>query len=261
MNDSQIREAVERQLALDFGADQAALHGGKNLFVNKRNDERKRAYENGAALLNVLCVNGIAVFSAADEELRAKLEKAFSDDDAAWLFEISGLRRLDALLRPFSQRLRSVHLYFAPMPGFSMRPAVLPCGAGAVWYEREQLSVFAGDERFGEALGFNEGWPDILAVTAEKNGEILGMAAASRDSEMLCQIGVNTLPAARGYGVAAALVTLLKDELLRRSLVPFYGTAASHSVSQRVAFDAGFKPAWAEAYSEAVLDESSEKEK
>ena len=261
MNDSQIREAVERQLALDFGAEQAALNGGKNLFVNKRNDERKRAYENGAALLNVLCVNGIAVFSAADERLRAEAEKLFSGANAAWLFEISGLRRLDALLSPFSQRLRSVHLYFTPVPGFSARPAVLPCGAGAVWYEREQLSVFAGDKRFGEALGFNEGWPDILAVTAEKSGELLGMAAASRDSETLCQIGVNTLPAARGLGVAAALVALLKDELLRRSLVPFYGTAASHSVSQRVAFDAGFKPAWAEAYSEAVLDESSEKEK
>ena len=60
---------------------------------------------------------------------------------------------------------------------------------------------------------------------------------------------------------ATALVALLRDEVLRRGALPVYGTAASHSVSQRVAFDAGFKPAWAEAYSEAVLDESSEKEK
>ena len=252
--DFQIREAVERQLGIDFGVEPAALRAGRNLFAPKTADPRKRAYENGSALLNVLCVNGIAVFSAADEKLSAEMEKLFGEYDAAWLFEIGALRRLDAALRPYGQRLRSAHLYFSPIPGFSPRAAALPGDARAVWYERETLHAFYGDERFSEALGFNEGWPDVLAVTAESGGEILGMAGASRDSETLYQIGINVTEKARRVGLGAALVALLKDELLRRGVVPFYGTAASHTVSQRVAFDAGFAPAWSEAYSEPDAD-------
>ena len=44
------------------------------------------------------------------------------------------------------------------------------------------------------------------------------------------------------------LTALLKDELLRRDLVPFYGTAESHLASQNVALGAGFRPGFAYLY-------------
>lgn len=114
------------------------------------------------------------------------------------------------------------------------------------WYEGERLARFAGDARFAEALADNPAWPDQLAVAALSEGGILGMAAASRDSARLWQIGVNVDAAALGRGIATALVALLGDALLARGVVPFYGTAASHIISQRVAVAAGFLPAWAE---------------
>jgi len=52
----------------------------------------------------------------------------------------------------------------------------------------------------------------------------------------------------RGRGLAAGLTALLKDELLRRGIVPFYGTAQSHIFSLNTARNAGFRPAWAEVW-------------
>ena len=51
-------------------------------------------------------------------------------------------------------------------------------------------------------------------------------------------------------GVGSLLVGLLKNELLDRGILPFYGTSMSHIVSQKVALNAGFSPAWAELYCE-----------
>ena len=62
------------------------------------------------------------------------------------------------------------------------------------------------------------------------------------------QIGVNVLPEHRGRGLAVRLTALLKDALLDRGVVPFYGTALSHTASLNVARRAGLRPAWAEVW-------------
>ena len=72
------------------------------------------------------------------------------------------------------------------------------------------------------------------------------MAGASCDRPTMWQIGINVEPEARGTGVGTMLVALLKNEILSRGVLPFYGTSASHLASQRVALGAGFVPAWAE---------------
>ena len=86
----------------------------------------------------------------------------------------------------------------------------------------------------------------MLGVAALRGGRILGMAGASADSPTMWQIGINVEPEARGEGVASMLVGLLKNEILKSGILPFYGTAASHIASQRTALAAGFLPAWAE---------------
>lgn len=42
------------------------------------------------------------------------------------------------------------------------------------------------------------------------------------------------------------LITLIKNEILKRGILPFYGTSISHLASQRIALASGFKPAWVE---------------
>ena len=75
-----------------------------------------------------------------------------------------------------------------------------------------------------------------------------GMAGASEDGAYLWQIGINVVPECAGKGLAAELVRSLKNEIIRRGKVPFYGTSESHTISQTVALKAGFVPAWTEIY-------------
>ena len=50
------------------------------------------------------------------------------------------------------------------------------------------------------------------------------------------------------------LNNILKNEILSCGRLPFYGTSMSHIASQRVALAAGFVPAWAELYCEAIVN-------
>ena len=51
---------------------------------------------------------------------------------------------------------------------------------------------------------------------------------------------------------AQVLYDIIKNEILNRGKLPFYGTSMSHIASQRVALGAGFVPAWSELYCEAI---------
>lgn len=72
------------------------------------------------------------------------------------------------------------------------------------------------------------------------------MAGASRDGENMWQIGINVMEEASGQGIGQNIVKLLKEEILNRGKVPFYGTVESHIISQRVALSSGFYPVFAE---------------
>ena len=62
------------------------------------------------------------------------------------------------------------------------------------------------------------------------------------------------MPEAEGLGIGTMLVTILKNEILNRGKLPFYGTSMSHIASQRVAINAGFIPAWSELYCESICE-------
>jgi GNAT superfamily N-acetyltransferase len=94
--------------------------------------------------------------------------------------------------------------------------------------------------------------PDVIAIVARKNGEIIGMAGASEDCGHgvgeLWQIGIEVLPEFRRLGIASALVSRLAREISRLGKVPYYGAAVSNVASQRTALRAGFKPVWVATY-------------
>lgn len=153
------------------------------------------------------------------------------------------------------------------------------CGRAVVWYEQDEILKFCENNRFKSAICFSATQPDALAVAAvrEEDTQVLndirkkieyiereaeaqtdekifdqsklaGMAGVSADGKYLWQIGINVDKDYQGKGLAADLVSLLKEEILRRGKVPFYGTSESHTVSQTVALKAGFAPAWTEIY-------------
>ena len=116
------------------------------------------------------------------------------------------------------------------------------------------MEQFRGDDRFGEAFIFDDMPKDEIGIGAYKDGKILGMAGATSDSDMMWQIGINVMPDAEGLGIGSMLVAIIKNEILDRGKLPFYGTSMSHIASQRVALAAGFVPAWAELYCEAIVN-------
>lgn len=242
-----IIQIAKQQLALDFSCDLAAFDDPKNTIVEKRRLEGRRVYKSDSAFLKMLVFGHKAVISSAPEILPWCVEK-LGKSDPAWLFEHEKLRRIDTQLREFGHEIADMHQFYLPKPG---------AGSGVnlpdvCWYEASEIQQFAGDERFGEAFAWEPTHPDVLAVAALDGEKIMGMAGASADSATMWQVGIDTMPEYRGRGIGTALTLLIKEEILRRGIVPFYGMSVSHLHSQNIAINAGFYPAWAELYTRKI---------
>ena len=113
-------------------------------------------------------------------------------------------------------------------------------------YPKERIAILPASQVI------ETGEPPVAAIkgTVEcfDQEAMAGMAGASEDGAYLWQIGINVVPECAGKGLAAELVRSLKNEIIRRGKVPFYGTSESHTISQTVALKAGFVPAWTEIY-------------
>ena len=114
--------------------------------------------------------------------------------------------------------------------------------------EGAAIKKLYGDHRFHMALGYSQESDrrDMLAVVAYENDEILGVAAASNDTDHIWQIGVDVVSEKRKQHVATDIVKIISNEVLKRNKIPYYGTAWSNIASKRVAINAGYKPVWVE---------------
>ncbi len=112
--------------------------------------------------------------------------------------------------------------------------------------EEDGVAILLEKTGFHNAIIYdtNLPWQTGLAMLAKKDGEIVGVAGASKNCEKLWQIGIDILPEYRNLGLASYLVNRLTIEILERGEVPTYDVIASNLASQRVAQRAGFLPAW-----------------
>ncbi|MBU3174901.1 GNAT family N-acetyltransferase [Clostridium estertheticum] len=247
----EILQIAKVQLALDYNCQRSDFEKGKNTIVENNLIDGRRIYDSDGCFLKLLCFGSGAIISTSPIIL-PWCEENLLNREAAWIFEYSKLRAIDKKLQEFGHEIADVHHYYLPKPNVSWIEPI----ASLKWYEYEELSQFKNDKRFGEALAFNGNHPDVIAVAAFEGDNILGMAGASADSKTMWQIGIDVLPEYRGRGVGTNLVILLKNEILRRGIIPFYGTVESHFHSQNVAISAGFFPTWAELYSKVKKNDS-----
>lgn len=233
---------VKEQLAKDYNCSVNDFDNNKNLITDLKIIEGSRKYNNDKDILKILIFNGKAVISA-DKCIKEWCNENLANFPGEWLFLYSALRRIDKKLNEFGYEIDNTHHYYLPKDN----NYVAPKDFKLKWYEKDEILQFKGDDRFDEAFAFDSNYPDILAVSAvDDEGKILGMAGASEDSDIMWQIGINVLPEAKGKGVASVIVQALKNEILRREKVPFYGTVESHIISQKVALKSGFYPVFAE---------------
>jgi GNAT superfamily N-acetyltransferase len=220
---TQILQIAKKQLALDYNCQLSDFEKEKNTIVENNLIDGRRIYDNDGCFLKLLCFGGKAIISTSPM-MMPWCEEKLLNRDAAWLFEYPKLRAIDKKLQEFGHEIADIHHYYLPNPHV---PSLEPI-TNVKWYESEEILQFENDDRFGEAFVFDEKHPDVLAVAAYDGDNIMGMAGASADSKTMWQIGIDVLPEYRGRCIGTNLITLLKNEILKRGKIPFYGTVESH---------------------------------
>ncbi|WP_315078924.1 GNAT family N-acetyltransferase [uncultured Clostridium sp.] len=241
---NEILEIAKSQLALDYSCQLSAFDKEKNTIVEKKFINGRRIYDNDKCFLKILCFGGRTIISTSSIII-PWCEEKLQIYDSAWFFQYPNLRLIDNKLQELGHEIADIHQYYLPEPNISFVEPI----ANVKWYEYGDIFKFKNDRRFREALAFDKNNPDMLAVAAFDGDKIMGIAGASADSKTMWQIGIDVLPEYRSNGIGKNLVTLLKNEILKRGKIPFYGTGESHFHSQNIAISSGFFPIWAELYS------------
>lgn len=234
---------LAKQLALDYCCTEDDVRDNANHFTVYEPLPCRRRFEETSedCFLKITVVNNKLLVTGR-EDIVSVLQMKIGRFRGTWFMDAPALASVDRLIVPYGWQIEQVHPFYigkqtakVDLNGYDLR-----------WYEQKDIRKFENDERFEEAFCFDENAPDVLGVAALRAGEIVAMAGASADSDLMWQLGVNTMPEYRNRGIGSKLVEALKNEVIKRGVLPFYGTAMSHHASMRLAQNAGFYPAWTE---------------
>ena len=227
---------VQEQLAIDLNCSVSDLNGEKDslVFVAYKENQGRRPFPRSSHHFEMLSMGNSIIVSATPDIMNIIKP------------ELSGKDRDNAFSIPY---ILGHSLYYLPDLGV-IKPLSAPSGFDFEMAERNDMLELYKNEGFHNSLSYdiNHSRPDVIAFLAKHTGKVVGMAGASADCEKMWQVGMDVLPDYRNHGLAAYLVNNLTIEILRRGIIPYYGTASSNVASQRVAHRAGFLPIWICAY-------------
>ncbi len=236
------KDILDIQLADDYCCTPDEVRSKQNVFTVFSERQGRRRYEN-SPFLQMACVHG-KLLVTGDKEVVPIIKECVSDVKPEWAMDMKTLRKIDGIVAEFGYEIGTAHPLL--IPGGLTSPTQVQ--GDIKWYGAEDIEAFRDDDRFCYAYTFNPNAPDVIGVSLSRNGKILGMAGASKDSERMYQIGINADPDVSGERIATHLVTLLKNRIIDMGILPFYSTAQSHIGSLNVGICSGFRPAWAELY-------------
>lgn len=243
----EILKIAKAQLALDYNCHISDFEKKQNTINENKLIKGRRLYNSDGCFFKAVCFCGKVIISTSPQMI-SWCEEELLHTDSAWFTEFYKLRAIDNKLNEFGHEIADIHHYYLPNPKFTKVKQI----TNITWFEHQEIFQFENDGRFEEAFAFNNNFPDVLAVAAVEGNQIMAMAGASADCDDIWQIGIDVMPKYRGRGIGTNLVALLKQEILRRGKVPFYGTVESHIYSQNIAINAGFFPAWLELHSRKI---------
>lgn len=231
---------VRKQLAIDLNCKESDFEAGKIVVTEKAANTGAITYEEGDRAMAACCFGGAAVF-CVDSAMVGHFKQLLDGQAPEWIFSPNTLIRFNELLYLEGQNVGDMIQYYVPDPSL---PKTSPIGE-VRWIENDEAKKY-----LPEVTG-----TEITAVAAVRDGKIVGIAAAGTKSPLMAEIAITVDEKYRGQGIAANLVALLKDRMLEKGIIPFYGTAASHTISLSVGVDAGFFPCWTRLYSRPRDDE------
>ncbi|MCL2427035.1 MAG: GNAT family N-acetyltransferase [Oscillospiraceae bacterium] len=243
LTNNKIVETVKKQLAIEYNCSIIDFETNENIITLPGFSNERRKFADKPHFFKMVTMGGNAVISA-DEKLHDWLNKFTKDKYGHWLFEHPNLREIDKKLEAYSKQLYQTHHMFLPL-GQAKQSSV---SIQVKWYEQDEIHQFYSMGKFPNAfcLEYKPERPDVLAIAAIENDEIIGMAGCSADTPIMWQVGIDVDVNHRGKGIGARLVSLLKDEILIRGKIPYYGTSLSNLHSWNIAINCGFIPSWIE---------------
>lgn len=235
-------------LSVEYNCSPGDFDRDVNILTVSALNEGRRQYSSERPFFSMATLGGNTVMTA-DEVLQPFLTGYMKSKLGHWLFEIPNILPINDELKKFGYRLSQTHHMFLPCKNTDADK-----GLPVKWYYDREIDRFYGDERFPNAIcpQYLPERPDRIAVCAYDGEEIAAMAGCSQDAPHWQQIGIDVLPGYRSRGIGTYLVTLLKNKIIERGDIPFYGTAVANYHSQNIALNCGFKPVWVEIGAEKL---------
>lgn len=241
-NRTKMLEIVRQQLSVDYNCSPEDFINDGIIFCQSKLNEGRRMFERQNPYIEIATM-GKGIVVSGDADVLEKVKPGLKDKS-----------RDDIFFAPF---VYGHSLYYIPDCKVMKK---LPYPEGFTYYikEGEEIHQLYEVPGFNNAIQYDKDHPrpDILAVYAMKDDEIVAMAGASIDSKIMWQIGIDVLPAFRNAGLASSLVSNLAIMIMERGAVPYYGTASSNIASQAVAYRSGFMSAWMCTYKNTIGGDS-----
>ncbi|MBQ9444187.1 MAG: GNAT family N-acetyltransferase [Lachnospiraceae bacterium] len=246
MNKQDIDRIVRSQFRLDTNC---SLEDEKEKIININETLRldgSRYFDDLDPFFRAIIYHG-EMYMSADKRILSWCRENYSLYKPEWFCKFENLRTLDKKLNEYGYKIKDTHVYCLPDPDFEGYDFDVPYDI-RVLDDNEILKIRDGNP-FTHALMYIPDCPDVIAVEAlDKEGRAVAMAGASKDAELMWQIGIDVLSGYEHKGLAVYLVTKLKEILIDKGIVPFYGTSESHSNSMDVAIRSGFMPSFTEVF-------------
>lgn len=241
MTNDEILKIALQQSAYDCNCSPQDFLSSKNKIVLSKPNDKARVYV-PLPLECDLVSYGNNIVAQVSSRLKKPVAEYIAQFPLEHCFETPNIHVLDEKLAEFGYKTCFMAEYF--LPDITQLQAIECAYELRVLYP-EDFSKFY-KPKWANALCKDRKELDVLAVGAFDKGKLIGLAGASKDCEMMYQIGVDVLPAYRRNGVASAVTSRLALEILNLGKVPFYCAAWSNIKSVRNAIKSGFRPAWVE---------------
>ena len=250
---SEIEQIIKEQLAIDFNCDVSDFLKEENVITLPSLHEKRRKFSEKPFFLQMLTFGNNTIISA-DEKLHPWLTNWVKGKSGFWLFEQHNFFELQCEVKKYGYKMELTHHMFVPKPEIKE----LKTDLSLQYLEQKEIQKFYGKEEFSNAIceSFKAERPDMLAIIALDGENIMGMAGCTADTPKMWQIGIDVLPQYRGCGVGTTLVTLLKNEIIKRGAIPYYGTSLSNINSWRIAIASGFVQIWIEVEAREDVDKA-----
>lgn len=227
MDKKTMLECVRYQLAIDYNCSPDDFQKEGFIFTEAKQNEGRRPWPWITPRLEMITMGNSIIVNASTDILPLVRQR------------LEGKTKYEAMNMPFV---------------YGVNPYYLPDLDKITLLNRNKDFAYATIEKdeikkLYELRGINEALPlEMVAVIAKYNNEVVGMASATIECKKMCQINVEVLPPYRGNKLATTMVNTLTFEMLNREYIPYYSTDCSNVISQRVAVQAGYIPAWSHCF-------------